>query len=85
MYLGRYRLEERQAPQGCVINTTPEYAELTYAGETVEITQTALGLYDERQKVDVTLFKLWKQMTALALALARNTRIFLLACMPPLT
>lgn len=38
LYLGRYRLEERQAPAGMVVNTTPEYVELTYAGETVEIT-----------------------------------------------
>ena len=57
LYLGRYRLEERQAPEGMVLNTQPEYAELTYAGETVEVTQAAIGLYDERQKVDVTLFK----------------------------
>ena len=57
LYLGRYRLEERQAPSGCVLNPQPEYVELTYAGETVEVTQTAAGLYDERQKVDVTLFK----------------------------
>ena len=40
-----------------VVNAVPEYAELTYAGETVEVTQTAVGLYDERQKVDVALFK----------------------------
>ena len=57
LYLGRYRLEERQAPEGMVLNTQPEYAELTYAGETVEVTQTAIGLYDERQKVSVSLFK----------------------------
>ena len=57
LYLGRYRLEERQAPEGMVLNTQPEYAELTYAGETVEVTQAAIGLYDERQKVDMTLFK----------------------------
>ena len=57
LYLGRYRLEERQAPEGMVLNTQPEYAELTYAGETVEVTQTAVGLYDERQKVDVSLLK----------------------------
>ena len=57
LYLGRYRLEERQAPSGCVLNPQPEYVELTYAGETIEVTQTAAGLYDERQKVDVTLFK----------------------------
>ena len=57
LYLGRYRLEERQAPKGMVLNTQPEYAELTYAGETVEVTQTAIGLYDERQKVAVSLSK----------------------------
>ena len=57
LYLGRYRLEERQAPEGMVLNTQPEYTELTYAGETVEVTQAAVGLYDERQKVDMSLFK----------------------------
>ncbi|EOS81596.1 hypothetical protein C817_00550, partial [Dorea sp. 5-2] len=57
LYLGRYRLEERQAPEGMVLNTQPEYAELTYAGETVEVTHAAAGLYDERQKVDVSLLK----------------------------
>ena len=31
LYLGRYRLEERQAPAGMVLNSQPEYAELTYA------------------------------------------------------
>ena len=57
LYLGRYRLEERQVPAGMVLNTQPEYAELTYAGETVEVTQSAVGLYDERQKVAVSLLK----------------------------
>lgn len=57
LYLGRYRLEERQAPVGCVLNTQPEYAELTYAGETAEVTHSSVGLYDERQKVTVELNK----------------------------
>ncbi len=57
LYLGRYRLEERQAPEGMVLNTEPEYVELTYAGETVEVTQAAVGLYDERQKVSLNLLK----------------------------
>lgn len=57
LYLGRYRLEERQAPAGMILNSQPEYAQLTFAGETVEVTQTAIGLYDERQKVSVGLFK----------------------------
>jgi len=57
LYLGRYRLEERQAPAGCVLNTEPEYVELTYAGETVDVTSASVGLYDERQKVAVELTK----------------------------
>lgn len=57
LYLGRYRLEERQAPVGCVLNTEAEYVELTYAGEAVEITSASVGLYDERQKVAVELTK----------------------------
>lgn len=57
LYLGRYRLEERQAPKGMVLNTEPEYVELTYAGETVEVAQAAVGLYDERQKVSLNLLK----------------------------
>lgn len=57
LYLGRYRLEERQAPAGMVINTEPVSVELTYAGETVEVTHTSISLYDERQKVAVDLKK----------------------------
>ena len=57
LYLGRYRLEERQAPVGCVLNMEPEYVELTYAGENVEVMQASVGLYDERQKVSVELSK----------------------------
>ena len=57
LYLGRYRLEERQAPEGMVLDPTPIYTELTYAGQEVEITQAAIGLYDERQKVEIDLLK----------------------------
>ena len=56
-YLGRYRLEERQTPEGMVLDPTPIYTELTYAGQEVEITQAAIGLYDERQKVEIDLLK----------------------------
>ena len=57
LYLGRYRLEEQQSPAGMVLDTEPIYTELTYAGQTVEVTQVALGLYDERQKVSIDLYK----------------------------
>lgn len=57
LYLGRYRLEEQQSPAGMVLDTEPIYTELTYAGQTVEVTQVALGVYDERQKVSIDLYK----------------------------
>lgn len=57
LYLGRYRLEEQQSPAGMVLDTEPIYTELTYAGQTVEVTQVALSLYDERQKVSIDLYK----------------------------
>lgn len=57
LYLGCYRLEERQSPTGMVLDTEPVYTELSYAGQTVEVTQVALGLYDERQKVSIDLYK----------------------------
>ena len=57
LYLGKYRLEEREAPHGCVLNTDPEYVELSYAGETVEVIEQSVGLYDERQKAALDLTK----------------------------
>lgn len=57
LFLGKYRLEEKTAPNGCVISTEPEYVELTYAGETVKINKVSAGLYDERQKASVELRK----------------------------
>ena len=57
LYLGRYRLEERQAPAGMVLDPEPIPVELTYAGQEVEITHTGLGIYDERQKVEIDLVK----------------------------
>ena len=69
LYLGRYRLEERQAPVGCVLNTEPEYVELTYAGETVDVTRASVGLYDERQKVAVELMKALETDTLFSLGM----------------
>ena len=57
LYLGRYRLEERHSPAGMILDTEPVYTEISYAGQTVEVTQVALGLYDERQKVSIDLYK----------------------------
>ena len=41
LYLGKYSVRETKAPYGMVLNGTPKTVELTYAGETVEVTETA--------------------------------------------
>lgn len=57
LYLGHYLLTERTAPDGYVLDGTPIEVELTYAGQEVEVTQTAVSCMDERQKVSVSLEK----------------------------
>ena len=57
LYLGKFRLVERQAPVGMVLALDPVFVELAYAGQEVEVTHTDLGIYDERQKVAVDLVK----------------------------
>ena len=56
--LGKYTVREIKAPYGTVLNGTPETVELTYAGETVEVTETAAEFYNERQKAEVSLSKI---------------------------
>lgn len=58
LYLGKYTVRETKAPYGMVLNGTPKTVELTYAGETVEITETAAEFYNERQKAEVSLSKI---------------------------
>ena len=57
VFLGRYRLEEKQASLGMVRSAEPVYVEFSYAGQNVEISQTAVELYNERQKARVSLNK----------------------------
>ena len=58
LYLGKYTVRETKAPYGMVLNGTPKTAELTYAGETVEVTETAAEFYNERQKAALSLAKI---------------------------
>ena len=58
LYLGRYTVSETKAPYGMVLNNTPKTVELTYAGETVEVTETAAEFYNERQKAALSLAKI---------------------------
>lgn len=58
LYLGKYTVSETKAPYGMVLNSTPKTVELTYAGETVEVTETAAEFYNERQKAALSLTKI---------------------------
>lgn len=58
LYLGKYTVIEKTAPNGYVHNTAKYDAELTYAGQNVSVTSTDLSVYNERQKVSVSLKKI---------------------------
>ena len=58
LYLGKYTVIEKTAPNGYVHNATKYNAELTYAGQNVSVTSTDLSVYNERQKVSVSLKKI---------------------------
>ena len=58
LYLGKYTIRETKAPYGMVLNGTEKTVELTYAGETVEITETAAEFYNDRQKAALSLSKI---------------------------
>lgn len=58
LYLGKYTVSETKAPYGMVLNGTPKTVELTYAGETVEFTETSAEFYNERQKAALSLAKI---------------------------
>ena len=57
LYLGKYTVIEKTAPNGYVHNTAKYDAELTYAGQNVSVTSTDISVYNDRQKVSVSLKK----------------------------
>ena len=58
LYLGKYTVIEKTAPNEYVHNAAKYDAELTYAGQNVSVTSTDLSVYNERQKVSVSLKKI---------------------------
>ena len=58
LYLGKYTVIEKTAPNGYVHNTAKYDAELTYAGQNVSVTSTELSVYNNRQKISVSLKKI---------------------------
>ena len=63
LYLGKYEVREITAPDGYVLNTEVHTAELVYAGQEVEITETAADFCNKRQKAAVSLDKVLEQNT----------------------
>lgn len=57
LYLGKYTVIEKTAPNGYVHNAAKYDAELTYAGQNVSVTSTDISVYNDRQKVSVSLKK----------------------------
>jgi len=57
LYLGKYTVIEKTAPNGYVHNSTKYDVELIYAGQNVSVTSTAVSVYNDRQKVAVSLKK----------------------------
>lgn len=58
LYLGKYTVIEKTAPNGYVHNTAKYDVELTYAGQNVSVTSTELSVYNDRQKISVSLKKI---------------------------
>ncbi len=61
LYLGKYTVVEKTAPT-TFYNANKQYnVELTYAGQNVKVTSTALSVNNDRQKVIVSLAKIMEQ------------------------
>ncbi|MEI3117223.1 MAG: SpaA isopeptide-forming pilin-related protein [Merdibacter sp.] len=61
LYLGKYEIHEITAPYGMTLNPDPVSVELTYAGQEVEITESAASFYNERQRVQLALSKVMEK------------------------
>lgn len=61
LYLGRYQVKERTAPEGMVINPEPQEAILSADNQTAEIPSVSLHFSNERQKAALSLKKTLEQ------------------------
>ena len=61
LYLGSYEIKEIKAPYGMVLNPETKSVQLTYAGQEIEITETAASFYNERQRVQIDLSKIMEK------------------------
>lgn len=60
-YLGKYRVVEKTAPYGFVLNKTVNHIELTYSGQNEKVTSTSTSFTNDRQKVEIDLTKILEQ------------------------
>lgn len=61
LYLGKYRVVEKTAPYGFVLNKTVNHIELTYSGQNEKVTSTSTSFTNDRQKVIIDLTKILEQ------------------------
>ena len=61
LYLGKYRVVEKTAPNGFVLNRTVNHIALTYAGQNEKVTNTSTSFANDRQKVEIDLTKVLEQ------------------------
>ena len=61
LYLGKYRVVEKTAPNGFVLNRTVNHIALTYAGQNEKVTNTSTAFTNDRQKVEIDLTKVLEQ------------------------
>lgn len=57
LYLGKYVITEKQAPHGMALQTEAHTVELVYAGQEVTVTELRADMYNERQRVEISLVK----------------------------
>ena len=57
LYLGKYKVTEKAAPDGFVKDTTEYMVELSYAGQNIKVTSADLNVNNQRQTVCVLLAK----------------------------
>lgn len=61
LYLGKYQIVEKISPYGMTLNPEPQFAELSYGGQEVEVAATSAAFYNERQRVQIELSKVLEQ------------------------
>ena len=61
LYFGKYRVVEKTAPNGFVLNRNVNHIELTYARQNEKVTNTSTSFTNDRQKAEIDLTKILEQ------------------------